>query len=362
MVNINKLNNNEVIYNKINFKGANSSGKDVSISKKSLKIGLAVAATAISATVVGGLLYKKGIGGNNLKKEIKTIKKSLQSTIENQRKNTQFNEFFNPDILQSHIDEASKLGKKEQLSKLKDINLTLNDYRSNTLVNRLYSSSSSVKLFDTSNLPKEVNDAIGAKDQYLATKEYIKYCDKLFEPTQTKGKPVQDSIIEVLGNRSYVKPHTYDMSKEADRIGTVQYTGGSGYIDVTVTSDNMIPDKLNSKTIQLFGSDKYKKIEIIKQRDKNNINSFDLGKGVTEDGKPFVLINYFDEGRKDATNTICLLSPNTELTPAQNDLLKLQKAGSDFSIRDLKHATFGPDKTDFNVILSVIQDLATNVK
>ena len=330
--------------------------------KTEYKVGLAIAATAISAAVVGGLLFKKGFLGNNVSKEIKTLKKSLEETIENQRKDESLKEFFDPEILQGYVDKTSKLGKKEQLEQLKDIYSTFDDPRRFPLEIGLQQSKVSTKLFDTSKLPKEVNDAISAKDEYIAIKEYAKYCDSLFSPAKTKGKSVQDAIIDVVGEKSYVKPHNYDLSKEADRIGTLQYTGGGGYTDVTVTSDNMIPSSLNSKTVRLFNGNEYNNMEVLRTCDKNNVNSFFLGKGVTEDGKPFVSISYTDEARGDASNTLCLLSPDSELTPAQKDLLSLQNAGDDFSIKTLKYATLGPHKTDFNVILSVVQDLASKVK
>lgn len=359
MLKINNIHNNEIQQKSVNFKGCCDCDDKAQSHKTAFKVGLATAATAVSAAVVGGLLFKKGVLGNNVSKEIKTLKKSLQETIENQRKNESLKEFFDPEILQGYVDKTSKLGKKEQLEQLKDIHSTFNDSRRMSLEIGLRQPK---ELFNTSKLPKEVNDAISAKDEYIAIKEYVKYCDSLFSPAETKGKSVQDAIIDVVGKKSYVKPHNYDLSKEADRIGTVQYTGGSGYINVTVTSDNMIPSRLNSNTVTLFNGNEYNNMEVLRMRDKNNINSFSLGKGVTEDGKPFVSISYADEARVDASNTLCLLSPNKELTPAQNDLLSLQNAGDDFSIKTLKYATFGPHKTDFNVILSVVQDLASKVK
>lgn len=359
MLKINNIHNNEIQQKSVNFKGCCDCDDKAQSHKTSFKVGLATAATAVSAAVVGGLLFKKGVLGNNVSKEIKTLKKSLQETIENQRKNESLKEFFDPEILQGYVDKTSKLGKKEQLEQLKDIHSTFNDSRRMSLEIGLRQPK---ELFNTSKLPKEVNDAISAKDEYIAIKEYAKYCDSLFSPAETKGKSVQDAIIDVVGKKSYVKPHNYDLSKEADRIGTVQYTGGSGYINVTVTSDNMIPSRLNSNTVTLFNGNEYNNMEVLRMRDKNNVNSFSLGKGVTEDGKPFVSISYADEARVDASNTLCLLSPNSELTPAQKDLLSLQNAGDDFSIKTLKYATFGPHKTDFNVILSVVQDLASKVK
>lgn len=315
------------------------------ISKKGALVG---ASLAIGATIIGGILYNKHAAAKQITKEIDTVKKLLNKTVETQRPCEDFCKVFNPEILQGHIDDAAKLGKKEQLARLKDIQNTLVSDRGFEM--GVTSNAPHLKI-DTTKLPKEVQDAIATKDQLKATEAYIKYCDSLFHKSKTAGETVQESVINVFGKETKVKPHTYDVSKEADRIATAQY-GAGGYNDITVTSDNMIADRLNHKnTINL-----YDRVATLASSENACIVS-----GM-RDGKPVVSISYRAGNRDDVLNAIELISPNAELTPAQKDLLKLKDSAAKLDVSDLQMTTRPIDsnygQTNFDAILSAIQSMA----
>ncbi|MCM1265111.1 MAG: hypothetical protein NC200_02840 [Candidatus Gastranaerophilales bacterium] len=315
------------------------------------KVALISGSAAIAATVIGGILYKKSANTKALTKEIESFKKMLNGSVESQRPCEEFCEIFNPEILQGHIDDAAKLPKKEQLARLKEMSSIL--YSDRGFETGLTHNIPSLKI-DRAALPKEVQDAIATKDQLKATEAYINYCDNLFHKSKTAGSTIQESVTNVFGKETSVKPHTYDLTKEADRIATVQY-GADGYCNITVTSENTIADKRNWKNIiQLDSSMKSPSLE------ENALIVSEM-----RDGKQVVTISYKSGNREDALNAIELISPNAELTPAQKDLLKLKDKAAGMDIADLQKATMPTDgsygQTNFDAILSCIQTMASKV-
>ena len=265
--------------------------------------------SALATAAIGGLLYRNSA---KLSKEISNLKDSLIRQINFQKNDKDFCNIFNPDLLQGHIDEAAKL-------------------------------------------PKDVQDAIASKDQLKATKAYCDYCDTLFYPSSTAGANIAESVEKVFGKGNNIKPHTYDISKEADRIATAQY-GAGGYHDITVLSDNRIASQLNHKNmVSLYSSSP------TLSKTENAI----ISSGIV-DGKPVVTITYRALNRSDSINAIRLMSPNSQLTPAQKDLLKLKDSAASLDISDLGLTTLPKDssysQTNFDAILSAIQTLASQVK
>lgn len=192
---------------------------------------------------------------------------------------------------------------------------------------------------------------LASKDQLKIIKAYAEYCDNLFYKSKTAGATIQESVDNVFGKRINIKPHTYDLSKEADRIATAQNTGAGGYIDITVRADNMISDGCNhANTIGVFGT-----------ASKPDGVPYVIGRGMSKDGTPYVQNNFNDIKRKDAYNAIRLLSPGKQLTPAQIDLLKLQEV-NDLPVHELQILTSNKYKTNFDAILSFIQTMANSVK
>lgn len=332
-----------------------SDGNESKSNAKNIAIGLGIASVAITAAVLGGLRFKNNVAEKKLASEaseltskISDLKNYLSRLVDSQKNNEKFQEVFNPEVLQKHIDETSKLGKKEQLARLKDIEANVGSSFANEL-----QLSDARRPFKISDLPESIQRAISAKDEYTATKEYAKYCDTLFMPSPNAGKPVEEAITNSLGKETKVKPHTYDISKEADRIGTAQYspTGSStgGYTDVTFMNDGRIADFRNMKETRHVYSTMPDFVEGENAR---------IVQGTFE-GRPTVGVVYRDIRKSDILNCVRLESPNVELTPAQADLLRIKDNINDLNIQDLQILTAqkGDIKTDYNVILSVIEDL-----
>lgn len=324
---------------------------------KSTAVKVAVGTGLAALAALGIYAVTRGKGGSKEVKDVadnmSKIKNELTQKIGDIRQKE--SEMFDSDLLQGHFDEISKLPKEEQVKAFENMYATMSDQRFLDL--------EAINPETRKTFPKEVQDAIASKDQLKAGQEYIKYCDNLFEPATFKDKPVEEAIASVLGKDSKVKPHTYDLSKEADRIATTQNMGG--YKNVTITSDNRIVPEQNSKNL-------------VSINEGQEIYTIRKGAKITQktiNGKPTVTIEYGSlkkdvTGESASVNRIRLLSPNSELTPAQQDLLKLQEYAKDLDIHDLQCATASSlsmngkmaDPTDFNVILSVIQDMASKVK
>ena len=328
-----------------NNKIANVSEKKAKMSDaEKILLGLGAAA----AVTLGGILVNKRLEINKINKAIEQVKSGISNrfSINN---SLGYSTIFDNKILQGYVDDAAKLSKNEQLARLKEIQSIIEHDRG--LAQGLATKDKAYRL-DISKFPKDVQDAINAKDQLKATEAYIKYCDNLFHKSKTAGDTVQDSIKNVFGKNTEVKPHTYDVSKECNRIATSCYTSGGGYADVTVTSANQIADRLNFK---------------------NTIKTYsDIGNGLaqnamfsirkkTVDGKPVVTLVYRDALNKDAFNSIRLLSPDSKLTPAQRDLLKLKDC-KNFNLIDFQTLTSSPGRTNYDAILSTIKTNADKVE
>ena len=192
---------------------------------------------------------------------------------------------------------------------------------------------------------------LASKDQLKIIKAYAEYCDNLFYKSKTAGATIQESVDNVFGKRINIKPHTYDLSKESDRIATAQNTGAGGYIDVTVRADNMIATEINkANCINIWGSGC-----------SPNGASYKIVRGKSKDGTPYVQINLCNGVKGRDESSIRLLSPGKQLTPAQIDLLKLQEV-NDLPVHELQILTADYEKTNFDAILSFIQTMANSVK
>ena len=328
----------------VNFKGTDNK-ESVNSNEKKPKMSdgekVLIGLGAVAVLTIGGILVNKKIQLNKLNKAINSVKGRIANRVSFYN-SVGSDAFFDNKVLQGYIDDAAKLAKKEQLQRLEEIQSVIGSDRG--FAQRL-------PAMDISKLPKDVQDAIRVKDQLKATEAYIKYCDNLFHKSKTAGATVQESVENVFGKDTKIKPHTYDLSKESDRIATSCYTTGGGYTDVTVTSANQIADRLNWKsTISTYtdlGSD----------LPQNALFSI---RKKTVDGKPVVTLVYRDAFRDDVLNGIRLLSPDSKLTPAQRDLLKLKDCKS-FPLTDFQTLTSSPGSTNYDAILSTIKTTADGI-
>lgn len=338
--------NTPSVRNNVSLDGQNIQEKtEHSKTKKYLYVGLGAVAVAASA-IAGIALHNKAVL-KNAEKAVEALKKEVDFFVDDKNITEEVAGIFDNKILQKYIDEAMKLPLKERVKKLTEIVNILKDDRDFSLAVK----KGKEKFIET--LPKEIKDLLASKDQLKITKAYAEYCDNLFYKSETAGATIQESVDNVFGKRINIKPHTYDLSKEADRIATAQNTGAEGYIDITVRADNMIADGCNhANTIGVYGTaSKPKGVPYVIKR------------GMSKDGTPYVQITFDDLRSKysDARNAIRLLSPGKDLTPAQMDLLKLEEV-NDLPVHELQILTYGKNKTNFDAILSFIQTMANSVK
>ena len=325
----------------------------------------ALISSAITAAVAGGLLYKKhGIKSSVMNTHnADGLKNILYAKVEKQKNDFYFNE-FEPEVLRSHIDDAMKLPEKERFERLKNINEMTTEGADRGLRFAILTGTKHYgfnRYIQT--LPEEVRTPVAAKDQYEAVKAYTNYWDKQFIPAATKELSTENAIKKVLGNDSKIKPHDYDLSKEADCIATRQYSAMFGYKNVTVTSENMIvPDRNWTNTVVSRSVDVPKGTNAVITQGKYK-------------GKPEVTLSYRSadaaKNGTDMTNSITLLSPGDKLTPAQKDLLKLKKSAKSMDIKPYQKITDCCDyavkeadmskNTNFDVILSLIHDSASSI-
>lgn len=271
--------------------------KKVSTTTKTL-----IGASALAAAVVGGLLVHKGIQTSKLNKVVNELKSGLLDRIRlngiTNPKGKSMNQLFDNNILQKHINDAAKLPKKEQISRLKELSI-VNDGRQVP--------------FDTSHLPKEVQDAIASKDQFKAMKAYTEYCDTLFHKSKTAGATVQESIENIFGKGSKIKPHTYNPADEAQYIGG--YIDMGGYKDLAINSQNQIAHGLNHSALSVIDP------SVISNAGKIFTESGAIQKAVYN-GRTYVRINI--PNGKTGNCLLFVSKDGKNLTPVQKDLLSLK--------------------------------------
>lgn len=364
--------------NEVSFKGKsvsadNKPSKDEGM-KKSTK--LMIGATALAVTIAGGLLTRHIISANSLKKiakEAEEGKRWIEGMLKSNAKDENYTRFFDPEITKSYIEEADKLAPKERLEKLNEIRCCINNDR-NLADDLIYEVVGEGAEGFRNSLPKNVQEAINKKDHVAASKAYQEYCDNLFAQSTTAGKTIEESVAKRFGENSGVKPHTYDLDKEVGNISVV-YSEGAGYVDRTVTKNNIIPNVLNEK--HNLSGHKYTGNPMNGCMGECYENAFDshitLSEGIATDGKQYVSIgfrNILPPSNRDFTainnrkikrsGHISLVSDKEgTLTQAQQDLLSLKdKELTEQEINLFKQAMDNHEGLNYDAFLSLIQTIA----
>ena len=340
----------------------NEEKKDKPDEKKDTKLSNAakymIGATALAAVIAVGIITHKKIKVNKLNKE---LDKQIETLAERLSSKNNLYPKWNEAVAKQHVDEALSLGtKKEQLKRLKEIDDVISKDRG--LSARLYNYGEEETAKFIGSLPQDVLAAIEKGDRYTATKLYIDYCDSLFHKSETAGKTIAESVENVFGKDSIVKPHTYDLSKENDAIA-MGVNGGGGFRTHVVTSDNKYADCLNHKTYREYTDALYPPgVKGEMPKDNPTVPIIQSGEF---NGRKFVSVSYQDAG-------YCYSDPNVgngftlysqkggDYTPAQKDLLKLaDKLTSDDTklLWEIPHGL----KSNFDAILSLVQTLASRV-
>lgn len=336
------------------FKAQGEEKQPVQEEKKPNYKTLAIGAASVSAVAIGGLLINHRLKLNKLNKAINELANDLGRIVK------QENEVFDNSILQKYIDEALKLPKKEQIARLEELSI-VKPGRDRAFLGALKNEQRRSKL------PQSILDAVAEKDQFKATKAYIEYCDTLFHKSKTAGTTIQESIENVFGKNSIIKPHTYNPADEAEYIcGSVDI---GGYKDLAINSKNMIADEFNHKALGASVNSKY--ISHVGTRATIQQDVYE--------GQTYVTM-LIPNGRS-GDKLILASKDGKTLTPAQKDLLSLdgKLSEDDMKLFEQLFSTYGPNgqivsakdiiengeihlgMANYDAILSTIQTLAQKV-
>lgn len=350
------------------FKGNNNtdSHKKDKKSDSNNTSGIVIGLAALAAAAIGGILIHKGVSA-------KKAAKSLEGELERAKSNIK-NLFTNVGVkeeeLAKRFAEIEKLPKEEQLKeyqKLKQIQINASGmYYAQCGVAEghpyfIYSKRG------VTEYPANVKEALEKGNLLEAAELYEKYIQTLPERyrAKTTGKTIEETISNVFGKESKVKPHTYDLSKEGEEIIAQRDFGG--YYEFSATKDGILYSKcgqaseLDDCVINLNMTRAHFKSESIKPDawiqhgiDKNS------GKYVT-----LLQINDIIGNPKSTTTTIGLISKDANASAAQKDLLSLIEHPEKFDHSLIDTITRRDSVScdtivnlDYDLVLSAIQSMA----
>lgn len=342
------------IQRNVSFKAQGDEKQPVQEDKKTNYKSLAIGAASVSAVVIGGLLINHKLKLNKLNKAINELVGDLGKIVK------QESDVFDNSILQKYIDEALKLPKKDQIARLEELSI-VKPGKDRALLGVLKNEQRRSKL------PQSILDAVAEKDQFEATKAYIEYCDTLFHKSKTAGATIQESIENVFGKNSIIKPHTYNPADEAEYI--CGYIDKGGYKDLAINSKNMIADGANHKA--LFAS--------VNSRYISHVGTRATIQQDVYEGQTYVTM-LIPNGRS-GDKLVLASKDGKTLTPAQKDLLSLDAKLSedDMKLFEQLFSNYGPNgqivsandvikngetqlgMANYDAILSTIQTLAQKV-
>ena len=304
------------------------------------------AAIGLTAATIGGILYSKG---RTLSKEIDKLAKNIKNKYEGLYQDEKLAELFDIEKVTQHINDALKLPKKkDRLAKLQEIQ-KIND---RGLAIKLEQGA------DIEKLPQNIQEAIANKDQITATKLYIEYCDSLFAKSKTAGKTIEESIENIFGKNSGIKPHTY--SDDADLVVMSDNTGGGGFQISAVNKENNIAARINHKAYEGLSSgctapghssakltDGLPKITSGNYEGRTYVT---ITYGESYNGPPFGLTLFGKKG-------------STEFTKAQKDLMELDVTNlTKEQIDLLSKIPRDNQNANYDAALSLLQTLIEKAK
>lgn len=304
------------------------------------------AAIGITAATVGGILYSKG---RTLSKEIDNLAKNIKNKYEGLYQDEKLAELFDIEKVTQHINDALKLPKKkERLAKLQEIQ-KIND---RGLAIKLEQGA------DIEKLPQNIQEAIANKDQITASKLYVEYCDTLFNKSKTAGETIEETIENVFGKNSGIKPHTY--TDDVDLVVMSDNTGGGGFQIRIVNKDNNIASPLNHKAAEGLtsgctapGHSSAKLTDGLPKITSGNYEGrtyVTITYGESYNGPPFGLTLFGKKG-------------STEFTKAQKDLMELDVTNlTKEQIDLLSKIPRDNQNANYDAALSLLQTLIEKAK
>ena len=304
------------------------------------------AAIGLTAATIGGILYSKG---RTLSKEIDKLAKNIKNKYEGLYQDEKLAELFDIEKVTQHINDALKLPKKkERLAKLQEIQ-KIND---RGLAINLEQGA------DIKKLPQNIQEAIANKDHITASKLYAEYCDTLFAKSKTAGETIEESIENVFGKNSGIKPHTY--TDDVDLVVMSDNTVGGGLQIRIVNKDNNIASPLNHKAAEGLtsgctapGHSSAKLTDGLPKITSGNYEGrtyVTITYGESYNGPPFGLTLFGKKG-------------STEFTKAQKDLMELDVTNlTKEQIDLLSKIPRDNQNANYDAALSLLQTLIEKAK
>ena len=350
-------------------------------SKQPSKISAAKAFMCLGATaaaVAGVLLAKNHINGKSLKAAAEEMQ-SLHNEMRNHLANNDLVEHFGKEQVEKLRAEANKLQRPEQLNELKT--LESRSYHAKCVVESISQDAFFPK--GMKELPEEVKKAYEAKDLLktgeLMEAELAKIPDARHVPAH--GETVEQTIENVFGKNSSIKPHTYDLSKE-NPVFNAYVSNGGGFKDGVVGKDGLYyadarfcPDEVLAKMITRGDKKRLKFSE--------PLNIGETGASITEikdtlTGRKGLELSF--KQYSGVKGKVIFASPGKKYTPLQKDLLSFVEHPEKFDNKVIRKIAdvpfeseyFDPDKLllgkdalghtypnlDYDLMLSAIQSMA----
>ena len=208
--------------------------------------------------------------------------------------------------------------------------------------------------------PEEVKNAI-AEGRWLDAGElYEKYVQTLPNTfkAKTTGATVEETIVNVFGKDSKIKPHTYDLSQEGEYISGYKYTSGEGAIKIITSKDGILYEGWPSsgKAEKYFGTIPIK-------------DDFHINQGIYDGYYEISLVGPQSRMGSDTLGkkylmSISLTSRSSKMSPAQADLLSLAEHPEKFDASYIDKLLFsnipdghGDTNFDYDLAYSIIQSM-----
>ena len=359
MTEINKINfsvNNVNSQEKKEVKADNKPSTDEGL-KKSTK--LMIGATALAAVTIGGVILHKGNAARKaakLAKDLKFERKKMQSLFDGRASEEE---------ITAKLEEIDKLPPAEQKKAYKAMGPVYKNIDGLKLVQE-FGEDEVILRRGMKELPQDVKKEMADGNWIKAGELYETHVQALPNTFKAKniGATVEESISNVFGAESKVKPHTYDLSKEGEEIISKRCFGG--YYDVIVTKDGILyePPKNLGLVRASSGGNLRQNAKYTQIGDKATIVH-----GVDKDGKYVTILDMKDPQTDSAGNNLRinlgLISNGKTPTPAQQDLLSLAEHPEKFDESLIDKLTFkthvetaGAENMDYDLALSVIQSMA----
>lgn len=333
---------------------------------------LMIGASALAVAIFAGVMLHKGSAAKKAAENAAKEAEKLKKEISNRRSSmeVQLSDYASEEELAARFAEIDKLPQPEQLAAYDRLNQVKNNiYNLKLIDGRCDLDTVVLRGGRVTGIPKNVQEAMGNGEWMRAGElfeEHVQSLPNTFRPKNV-GETVEETISNVLGEGSKVKPHTYDLSKEGPEISSLRNCGG--YYDVIATKDGVFYEGggTTGLTKSRGNIDGFKQSRTTAHAHINEDTT--IIHGVNKDGKYVTILNMPDTHVDTSGNALeidlGLISRDGNMTPAQKDLLSLAEHPEKFNPDWILALTeknssmpIGSENLDYNFALSIIQSMA----